>query len=309
MGPDRIASRNLPGSRALLCAEPPITSIAFSPDGNSVLVGSQRGIVEYQWPTLNRAREFACEVGNLHAIAFSPDGRSLGIAGGTPAEAGTIEIVSWPEFVSQQRIDGHSDSVMAIAWIDDSTLVSGSLDHQVMISDLRTSLTTTRLSGHSKGVTALCLLSKDNRLVSAGIDQNLRVWDLGSGQLIRSLNNHTLPVHALAIRPGNDPLAMVASASEDKTVRLWQPSIGRMVRFVRLTSVPLDVAWLIDGSKIVVACDDGRIRVIDPATVEVTQDLPALDGWAYALAVHPHDHSVAVGGSDGELKRIELATE
>ena len=292
-------------ARVVHCAEPPITAMVFSPDGNSLLTGSQRGIVEYSWPALNPVREIRCNVGNLHDLAFSPDRRSLAIAGGTPAEVGVVEILSWPELVLQHRIEQHSDLVMAIEWIDDATMLSASLDHQVVICDLPTGSITTQLSGHSKGVTSLSLLRREDLLVSAGVDQNLRVWDFSSGELRRSLNNHTLPVHALALRPGDHSLAMVASASEDKTVRLWQPAIGRMVRFARLTSVPLDVAWLADGSRIVVACEDGRIRMIDPDTVQVTEDLPALNGWAYTLVVHPHDRSLVVGGSDGKLKRIE----
>lgn len=287
-------------------ADPPITAIAFAPDGNSVLVGSQRGIVEYDWPDLNPSRTIACEVGNLHALAFSPDGKSLGIAGGTPAEEGIVEIVAWPEMDRRKRIGDHSDSVMAITWVDKFRIASASLDHQILICSIASESPPIRVSGHSKGVTALCVIQASNQLVSAGIDQNLRIWDLGSRELIRSMNNHTLPVHSLALRPGDHPLAMVASVSEDKTVRLWQPSIGRMVRFVRLTSAALDVVWLMDGSAIVVACEDGRIRLIDPDTVEVTREFLALDGWAYSLAVHPRDHSLLVGGADGQLKRIDL---
>ncbi len=79
-----------------------------------------------------------------------------------------------------------------------------------------------------------------------------------------------------------------------------------MVRYVRLEAEPLNIAWMNSGTRILAACVDGRIRVIDPEEVEVTETLPAIDGWAYAIAVHPKDGSVTVGGTDGQLRRIEL---
>ena len=99
---------------------------------------------------------------------------------------------------------------------------------------------------------------------------------------------------------------MVASVSDDRTVRLWQPTIGRMVRFARLNSRPLDVGWLPVGSRIVVTCSDGHLRLVDPVEVKVTKDLPAVEGWAYSLAVHPSDGSVVVGGSAGRLRRVSV---
>jgi hypothetical protein len=51
------------------------------------------------------------------------------------------------------------------------------------------------------------------------------------------------------------------------------------------------------------ACKDGRLRVIDPDTVEVLEDLPALDGVAYSVAAAP-DGSVLVGGQNGQLRRL-----
>ena len=66
----------------------------------------------------------------------------------------------------------------------------------------------------------------------------------------------------------------------------------------------LAVAWLADGSQVVVAGDDGRIRLIDPNTVEISEEISAVDGWAYSLAVHPTDGSLLVGGRFGQLKRV-----
>jgi WD40 repeat protein len=272
-------------------------------------VGSQAGVAEYEWPHLNPLRTITSDVENIHAVHFSASGQLLAVAGGAPSESGRVEIYNWPECNRLQELTEPSDSVMAIAWIDDSTLATASLDQDVLVSDVETGVSSRRLVGHSKGVTALCFAHEDDLLVSAGIDQNLRVWNLASGELVRSLNNHTRPVHSLALRPGNHSLAMIVSASDDKTVRLWQPAIGRMVRFVRLDSVPLDGEWLSDGTRIVVSCADGYVRAIDPDRATVVEELPAINGWAYCLAAHPRDGSLVVGGSDGQLKRITLPAE
>jgi hypothetical protein len=79
-----------------------------------------------------------------------------------------------------------------------------------------------------------------------------------------------------------------------------------MVRFARLPAVPLAIAWLNDGSRMVVACDDGRLRLIDPDTVAVSGEWVATEGWPYSLAVVPDDRSVLVGGSDGLWNVVRL---
>ena len=140
--------------------------------------------------------------------------------------------------------------------------------------------------------------------VSAGIDQSLRIWNLQTGKLIRSLDQHTAAVHALGLCPNNEGLPMVASAAADRTIRFWQPTIGPVVRYVRLKAAPLEIAWSRDGSRIFSACTDGQLRVIDPVEVQVTQTLPALQGWAYSLALHPTDGSIAVGGPNGQIRRV-----
>jgi WD40 repeat protein len=103
---------------------------------------------------------------------------------------------------------------------------------------------------------------------------------------------------------------MLASVSDDRTVRFWQPTIGRMVRFVRLEgAVPLAVAWMPAGEAIVASCTDGRVRLVDPDTVNVLHDLPAIEGWAYSIAVHPQGREVVVGGEEGQLRRVVLPAE
>ena len=153
--------------------------------------------------------------------------------------------------------------------------------------------------GTFPGVSSLCLLPDTWTLVSSGSDHTLRVWNLDSAELVHHLHPHTLPVHGVALQPGKRRLPVIASISDDRTVRLWQPTNGRMVRFIRLASKPLDVAWLTDGSRTVAVCQDGRVRLIDPDRAKVTQNIPTLTGWAFAPAIHPPDHTMVVGGRSG----------
>ena len=283
---------------------PPMTSLAFSHDGKYVVACSQAGLHVYDFPTLNLQRMIEVSARNIHDLAFSPDGNRLAVGGGNPATAGIIEVFSWPEGKSLRMLREHRDSVTAVAWRDASSLASASLDRDIILWDLRTGTPVQRLKGHSRGVSSLCFLSDKQTLVSTGVDQNIRVWDLTTGELTRSLNNHTLPAHDLALHPNGTGLPMVASVSDDRTVRFWQPTIGRMVKFARLAEAPLNVAWLNNGSRIVTACADGAIRFVDPDSVEVTGEIQALNGWAYSLAVHPTDGSIVVGGPNAQVRRI-----
>lgn len=307
----------LGGACLLFCAclanivsatKPPITAVAFTPNGESLVAVSQDGLHEYSWPELTHKNTVEVSTSNLHCVAFSPNGQHLAVGGGYPSEEGVVKIFSWPEREVVATFDDHYDSVRSIAWRNDTRLLTASIDREIKLWDLESQAKAIlTYKGHSRSVNAICMLSDGKSLVSAGVDHSLRVWDIESAKLLQSLNQHTKPVHDLAWRPSEETLPMVASAAGDRTIRFWQPTIGRMVRFVRLESEPLNIAWTNHGDRILAACMDGHVRVIDPIEVKVVQDLPAIDGWAYAIVVHPNDRSAAVGGTDGQIRRIKLS--
>jgi WD40 repeat protein len=286
--------------------EPPITDLAFAPDGKSIVACSQNGLQVFSWPELKlQKKSEASAVNNLHCLVFSPDGKQLAVGGGNPSEEGIVEIFSWPDCKSLIKLSNHDDSVVSVVWQGNTKLFSASLDRLLMQWDVEQQKTIKIYQGHSRGVISVCIL-KDGELVTGGHDQSVRVWNSESGELIRSLNQHTNPINKMALRPFAEGLPMVASAAGDRTIRFWQPTIGRMMRYVRLESEPLDIVWTNDGTRVLAACVDGHVRVIDPVEVTVTQDLPTLDGWAYAIAIHPKDRSVVVGGINGQIRIIEL---
>jgi WD40 repeat protein len=290
----------------LTAAEPPTTAACFTPDGKGLLTGSQAGIAQWDWPRLESPRKLRTSLAHVHDLVFSPSGRWLAAVGGRPAESGQVEFYEWPGDDEPDQLVSHAEDVFyQLAWHDslpqwtvacgDGRLYQGTVGQP----DVRP------LGGHSRGV--LTVASVGNWLFSAGIDRGLRVWEGNPPMSIRSLNNHTATIHDLAVRPlsGDSSPPQLASAAGDRTVRFWQPSIGRLVRFARLPSVPLDIDWLPDGSRLLAACADGHLRVIDPETVSVVADIPAIPAWAYTLAVAPDGRQAVVGGPEGAVRRIE----
>lgn len=296
---------SLLGTSTLYGQAPPITDVAFAPDGKLLVACSQNGLQVFSWPELKLQKKAEAFAANLHCLVFSPDGKQLAVGGGNPSDEGIVEVFSWPDCKSLIKLSKHDDSVVSLVWQGNTKLFSASLDRLLIRWDVEQQRTIMTYQGHSRGVSSVFIL-KEGELVTAGHDQSLRVWNSESGELLRSLNQHTKPINKMALRPVAEGLPMVASAAGDRTIRFWQPTIGRMMRYVRLESEPLDIAWLSDGSRIVASCVDGRVRVVDPDEVKVTQTLHAINGWAYALAVHSLDGSIAVGGSDGQLLRVIL---
>lgn len=291
---------------------PPITAVAIDEKNLVAIIGSQAGLIVHAWPDLDRVRPLPTKLDHIHDIAISPDGTLLAAAGGSPAESGAIELFRWPTGELWKSIADHRDLVQALAWRDDSEqFATASADKSVRVYERTTANCLHILEGHSRAVMAVEYLSGKMGLVTAGVDESLRFWELESGDgrvdsPRRTFTNHTRAVYDLAKLPaaGSGP-PIVASIGEDHTVRLWQPTVGRMMRFVKLTSVPLAVCWTSDGRLLLASCKDGHIRTIDPDTVAVVAEQQAFAGPAYSLAV-ANNGDILAGGVIGSLRRLAL---
>lgn len=202
----------------------------------------------------------------IHDVAFDSNGELLAIAGGTPGQYGQIEIYALaraqanPEdsiasdthrFERLAVLSEHDDVVMSVSWAG-KQLYSAGYDGKVTVfrpsnderPDHWDKLTQAQLS--NRPLTAIRILERDNRrlCVVAGLDQTIQIYAANPESLsrpIRTLNNHVAPILDLAVIAGKnaDEPFLMASASEDRTVRFWNPETGRLLRFARLDQTPL----------------------------------------------------------------------
>ena len=287
--------------------EPPVTCLCISASGDYVIDGSQAGIRIRRWQDLAVEAEHPVPCAQIHDCRISADESKLVVVGGDPGQTSFVGVYSWPgvskiwsrhfgEDVLYAGSFAHSGEVLALA----------GHDHGVYLMDVNNGDPQPALSGHSKPVTDVQILNDGRTLLSCSIDQTIRVWDYQTRSIVRSLNNHTRPVTAMAIRPVTEGLPMIASVGQDRTVRLWQPTIGRLVRFCRLKSPANALTWTNTGDRIIAGCRDGCVYSIVADTLEIRTYPNISSGWINSIAAHPQQSVVVAGTSTGKVRKVVL---
>ena len=279
----------------------PVTAIAVAPDGTSILVGSQAGVQILSWPELRALGELATELVNVHDLQFSPDGKTLLAAGGTPAESGIVEQWDWPAATLQWRVTLADDVVYRAAWLPDGRRFAvASATSRCAICDRETGQAEVWFSGHSRPVLAIESLG-DQWLVSAGVDQTIRVWKQDDALLVRTLDNHLGTVTGIRLDPIERPgsARRMVTIGHDRTIRLWNPSVGRMIRFQKLPGQAACVGWTPDGKTILVGSSAGDLLILDSSDLQIRQSEAANVGAIHELAISPQPTTVLLGGDRG----------
>jgi len=284
--------------RTCFAADAPITAQAFSPDGQSVVAGSQDGVKIVDGPA--KGKRLPVEFNNINDLKFSHSGNLLAIAGGSPGESGSVRVLSWPDANLVADFTPQVDVVYSVAWSkDDRVIAAGSHDSTISLLDIKTKRETSQLLGHSRGVTGVCWLA-ENQLISGSIDNSIRVWNVADKSVVRTLKNHTRPVSGVTVRHATG-LPVLLSIGDDRTVRFWQPTIGRLVRFKRLNSVPKAAVWNSKGSQVLIGCADGFVRSIDVQTLETQIVSTNKSARIVGLAISRDGKRIAIGDSAGRV--------
>ncbi len=297
-----VALFELPG-----LAEPPVTAAALAANAQQVVLGSQSGVEIRSWPDLELVKKFATKLAHVHDLKFSPDGRTLLVAGGAPAVSGRVEVWEWSRGELLHEVEPHDDVVYRVAWSPDGSQWSScGGDGRCIVFNASTAKQIAEYKGHSKAVVSLGYLEAAS-IVSVSADQTVRLWNSSDGMQLRTLDNHLGTVNDVAVlntlerQPTSTAISAtnIATISEDRTLRLWQPKIGRLVRFVRLPSVPRSLVLSADATAIYVGCNDGVMRVVEVENLQVTREIQGLQGRIHEMVIDPLNEHLLVAGEGG----------
>ena len=192
------------------------------------------------------------------------------------------------------QLRGHGGPVRALAVSPDgTTAISGSFDTSAIRWSLARGSAEQVLRFHESAVNAVAV-APDGRLITGGEDGRIGVWKPGEAQPATVYEGHTAPVVSLAVSPDG---STIASASWDRTVRLWPIGGGARVLEGHNQNVN-GVAFTPDGKSLVSASYDLTVRIwpLDGNAPTIT----TLPSPVNAVAV-ARDGEIVAGGADGRV--------
>ena len=281
-------------------------SVAFSPDGETVVAGDGRGELA-GWNARTGERRFGpvdAHGGNdVWELVYAPDGATVATSSsdGTSRlfDGRTGAVVDRRPFTSPNRET--PQSVRGVRFSPDGRwMVAGAGDGKVRLwSTESNQVTATTELGHRGAVIGAALSSDGSRLVTLGIDQTLRAWDIGRRTpLSRTVVDGPSPLLALAVAGDG---SQAVTGDEGGSIRLWNLRTRTSTAIAGGRAAVRSVALSGDGSRIAGGDVDGVVRVWRRDGTAVGRPVD-LDGVVTSLAFGPDGDWLVSGGSDGTVR-------
>jgi len=287
---------------------PPITALAYSPDGKKLAIGAYRAVAIWDTATGQPVNCITHLPGAVLALSFRPDGTVLAVGSGVPGASGDIRLFDTKTWTSTGKpFGGHGDVVVSVCWSSDGTrIASGSQDKSAHVWEWPSAKELRVFKDHSDGVSRVCFSPDGKSLYTASLDHNARRFDVDKGGLVRLFTGHNEAITALAISPDGKRLV---TAGGEPNLRWWNVETGETTNNNGGHGGPVaDVTFAKDGTLVASASADKTLRLWDGGNTQPKRALEGSSDWLYATAISPDDRFVMGGGADGIVRAWEVAT-
>jgi len=317
-----------------------VLAVAWSPNGKRVASGDKQGVVRIWDPVegVKHGKPLKGHTKYITALAWEPMITGVNCTRVASASAdGTIKIWDTVRQLCELTLSGHTKAVNDVKWGGQGLLYSCSTDRTIKVWDTKLGKLVRTLEGHANRVNCMSLSTQyalrtgpydhqgnaptDEKevaeackrkytaalsggrelLASASDDFTLFLWDPTSTKKpIERMTGHHQPINVVSYSPDG---RWIASASFDKSVKLWSGSTGKFTAsFFGHVERVYQVCWSSDSRLLVSGSRDSTLKVWSLKTKKLQVDLPGHSDEVYAVDWSPDGERVASGGKDKVLK-------
>ncbi|EGJ31662.1 MULTISPECIES: hypothetical protein [Moorena] len=295
-----------------------IYSVSFSQDGQMIAAAGKDKKIRLWTVDGQLIKTFSGHRGVVRSVSFSRDGKIIASA----SADNTIKLWSQSGTLLN-TLRGHSAQVNCVVFSPDSQLIASASDDQTVRLWSTNGKLIKTFPKHQRWVLGVAFSADGQLIASASDDNTVRLWNR-EGTLINTFKGHSDGVSAVSFSPtepfsSQDNLAhsnshiplqpsnpqtdqlILASASHDKTIKLWS-SINQSHVILRGHQDDVqDVTFSPDSQQIATASNDRTVKLWD-RNGKLLQTLTGHHDLVYSISLSADGELIASGSRDGTVK-------
>ncbi len=288
-----------------------ISSVCFSPDGRYVLSGSTWNNTLTLWDinTGKEIRTFDCNSSSIYSVSFSPDGKYALSGSGDETlklwditNGSEIRTSTWNSYnrFSSARFTSDGKYILSGSLNNAPTLLSGGLNHTLMLWDINTGKEIRTSMGYSYVISSVCFSNDGKYALSGGSDNIIILWDMNSGKEIRTFPGHNEHISSISFSPDEN---YAISGSFDNTLKFWDIFTGKEIRtFTGHIESVNSVCFSPDGKYVLSGSSDSTLKLWDINAGKEIRTFTGHTNDVNSVCFSPDGKYILSGSNDKTLK-------